>query len=260
MPGAGHPQALNRYAYTVGNPVRYVDPSGHDPLGPDWEEAFRAVHGGAAPTDADRQARLYSVIFPGPVSGKQDWTEEDWIHFSQNRADLFMKDTTGRESLEDFADEISRLSQAYNPGEEEQFVWAIALLYAGVPYGTTRGGVLRQGFGGQRVNVPECAGKDINCSWLTHGMEGFSPDVAKKGEENTHHYAGHLLAAYYLWGWVADLGTQLREWGQGLAAGTGTDQLDVNMGHIATLHGRGLAEGQIAPWELPDYILTDLAP
>ncbi len=29
VPGAGNPQALNRYAYTVGNPVRYVDPSGH---------------------------------------------------------------------------------------------------------------------------------------------------------------------------------------------------------------------------------------
>ena len=29
MPGAGNPQALNRYAYTLGNPVRYTDPSGH---------------------------------------------------------------------------------------------------------------------------------------------------------------------------------------------------------------------------------------
>ncbi len=29
VPGAGNPQALNRYAYAVGNPVRYNDPSGH---------------------------------------------------------------------------------------------------------------------------------------------------------------------------------------------------------------------------------------
>ena len=29
VPGAGNPQALNRYAYTLGNPVRYTDPSGH---------------------------------------------------------------------------------------------------------------------------------------------------------------------------------------------------------------------------------------
>ena len=29
VPGAGHPQALSRYAYTLENRVRYVDPSRH---------------------------------------------------------------------------------------------------------------------------------------------------------------------------------------------------------------------------------------
>ena len=29
VPGAGNPQALNRYAYTLNNPLRYTDPSGH---------------------------------------------------------------------------------------------------------------------------------------------------------------------------------------------------------------------------------------
>ncbi len=29
VPGAGNPQALNRYAYVVNNPLRYTDPSGH---------------------------------------------------------------------------------------------------------------------------------------------------------------------------------------------------------------------------------------
>jgi RHS repeat-associated protein len=29
VPGAGNPQAYNRYAYTLNNPLRYVDPSGH---------------------------------------------------------------------------------------------------------------------------------------------------------------------------------------------------------------------------------------
>ncbi len=29
VPGAGNPQALNRYAYAVGNPLKYTDPSGH---------------------------------------------------------------------------------------------------------------------------------------------------------------------------------------------------------------------------------------
>lgn len=32
VPGAGNPQSLNRYAYTLNNPVKYVDPSGNCPL------------------------------------------------------------------------------------------------------------------------------------------------------------------------------------------------------------------------------------
>jgi hypothetical protein len=31
VPGAGNPQALNRYSYTFNNPVKYTDPSGHWP-------------------------------------------------------------------------------------------------------------------------------------------------------------------------------------------------------------------------------------
>jgi hypothetical protein len=31
VPSAGNPQALNRYAYTFNNPLKYTDPTGHDP-------------------------------------------------------------------------------------------------------------------------------------------------------------------------------------------------------------------------------------
>jgi RHS repeat-associated protein len=31
VPGAGEPQALNRYAFVLNNPLRHVDPSGHEP-------------------------------------------------------------------------------------------------------------------------------------------------------------------------------------------------------------------------------------
>jgi hypothetical protein len=127
------------------------------------------------------------VIFPGPDSGERVWTDKDWENFHQRRAELFMRDLGGRESLSDFADQIQRLSEWYSPGEEEQFVWAIALLYAGVPYGSTRLDIIGQGFGGPRIQVPQCAGKGPVCAWLGHGMRGFSPEVATEAE-NTHHY------------------------------------------------------------------------
>jgi len=259
IPDFANPQSLNRYSYVYNRPLNLTDPSGYDPLDEAWEEAFRAAHGGQDPTDADRQARLYSTLFPGPVSGERDWTEEDWAYFHQNRVDLFTEDTTGRESLADFAGEIQQLSEWYSPGEKEQFVWAIALLYAGVPYGTTLSGVIEQGFGGPRVQIPECEGvNDVKCGWLIHGMEGFSPKVTN-GVENTHHYAGQLLAGYYLAGWIANTGAWIREVAQGAQSRSGPDQLDVNISDVATWHGRGIAGNRIAPWDLSDYILRDLA-
>jgi RHS repeat-associated protein len=38
VPAPGAPQALNRYAYTYNNPMRYRDPSGHDPLVPNFAQ------------------------------------------------------------------------------------------------------------------------------------------------------------------------------------------------------------------------------
>ncbi|MEM4414290.1 MAG: RHS repeat-associated core domain-containing protein, partial [Candidatus Caldarchaeum sp.] len=42
VPEPGNPQALNRYSYSLNNPVRFVDPSGHDPLDATWQQEFRA--------------------------------------------------------------------------------------------------------------------------------------------------------------------------------------------------------------------------
>jgi hypothetical protein len=47
IPDPSNPQAYNRYSYVYGNPLRYIDPSGHDPrCGPD------GIYCGVDPTQA----------------------------------------------------------------------------------------------------------------------------------------------------------------------------------------------------------------
>jgi RHS repeat-associated protein len=280
IPDFQNPQSINRYLYALANPVGFTDSSGHDPLGPEWENEFRVNHPGCDPSDADRQARLYSVIFPAPVTGGRDWGPDpgpNWDYFHQNRVQLFIGDAPDRRTLSDFADQIQRLSEWYSPGEEEQFVWAIGLLYAGLPYGTEGLDVVRQMAGsGQWVRVPECEGiGNMRCLWLGHGMSDFSSEVARPQEENTHHYAGHLLGAYYAPArWIADALSAAREFAQGMNSVKisrphicrtshyiefDPDFQDINMATVATAHGIGLAGGAIAPWDLAGRIRQDLS-
>lgn len=50
VPGAGNPQALNRYTYAFGNSLKYTDPSGHSPCGGKsgddfWQCRWYTAHG-----------------------------------------------------------------------------------------------------------------------------------------------------------------------------------------------------------------------
>jgi len=80
-----------------------------------------------------------------------------------------------------------------------------------------------------------------------------------------------------MWGWIANTMTWAREVGQGMSVSShpygdptipfsglivtyNTDQLDVNMGEIATGHARGLRRGRISISDLPDLIRQDLSP
>jgi hypothetical protein len=93
------------------------------------------------------------------------------------------------------------------------------------------------------------------------------------GSENTHHYAGHLVAGYYLGGQVNSYLGLAREI-VGVATGAvqrnsdlgATDYhlydaaVDVAMGHMAGVHGNWLAWGMIVPSELGGWIRNQLRP
>jgi RHS repeat-associated protein len=59
VPGAGNPQAFNRYAYTLNNPLNYIDPTGHCPL------CLTAIIGGAIGAIAGAVAYTGYVVATG---------------------------------------------------------------------------------------------------------------------------------------------------------------------------------------------------
>ena len=248
VPEPGKPQAFNRYSYVYNNPLRYVDPSGYDPLDEAWVEEFKKAHNGQEPTDLDRFWRLYSIAYPGPVSGGWPWTGDDWNYvrdkYLEDDAYSVLKETTHRSSLDDFTATIARIAGWYTDKEKAQFVSAIALLFAGVPYDPTGSNLL--GFLFEFTPVDSCEGVTCPCTtqriwWVNHGMEGFSDLYYLGGNENTHHFAAHLLVGYHLGITWNDTLSMIRELAQG-----DPDRLhDIRMSQVAGRLGDALFWGRI---------------
>jgi len=137
VPEPGNPQSLNRYSYVRNNPLRFVDPSGFDPIDAAWEQEFYRVHG-RAPTDQDRRDRFFSILFPG--SGPDgSWTDADWVRYHAHREEFWKGSKTwpGAPSpgLDRFVAHLQRLASYYAPGEENLYAQAIGFIWGGVPLG-----------------------------------------------------------------------------------------------------------------------------
>ncbi len=82
VPEPGNPQSLNRYAYVLGNPLYYVDPSGHRPCGPYCDVSEMSEDGSPSPPSVPPQG-LLAPLQPDPPTGRPpvvDWLVQPFRH------------------------------------------------------------------------------------------------------------------------------------------------------------------------------------
>ncbi|UHA74520.1 hypothetical protein [Paenibacillus sp. 481] len=108
---------MNLYAYVMNNPLKYIDPSGHEAAFKlDWRqfqrESFRVIEGGAKGGSKGGRAGgflggvlggfLGSIFNPSPVGESQQGINEDFAKVSKltilslENAEKYRKDKTGR--------------------------------------------------------------------------------------------------------------------------------------------------------------------
>jgi RHS repeat-associated protein len=137
VPEPVNPQSLNRYAYCLNNPVKYNDPSGHDPLDETWREAFRNQHPGVNLESIDELIRLFQLAYPEEWFGQGLWS----VFYADNGRGAavysevrdYMWTPPPSRSWDTMPAALTNLSRYYKKGEEADFVQDVAFMYAGLP-------------------------------------------------------------------------------------------------------------------------------
>jgi len=188
VPEPGNPQALNRYAYGLNNPVKYNDPSGHDPLDRVWRNRFATVHH-REPQSEDYVIRLFSVTFP------EEWDPGTFYdaqgNYIQGSLEQQFRDNRPADwTWDDMPDVLQRLGSCYNRGEEELYTRDIGTLFGGLP---------------TRFESPDTWAAVSNPAnpvrvWVYLSPGGLSPSLVGTSDRdaNVHHWAwGLAMGAAY---------------------------------------------------------------
>ena len=234
VPTHGNPQALNRYSYVYNNPLRYTDPSGHDPLGEDWENEWHKNHPGQELTDHHRRLRLISLLIRGSEKDGS-WNEGDWAAFDTTHGrKMSALDPSNETGVERFARYTEKLASFYSPGETENFVRGFGYLFAGIP------------LSGRWDEALIETGRGMGLKYLNIEPTGLKAIYqGEQGETQTHHYAAFVVTGYYMGAERAKAVNSLRE-GVGAVQnligglGLGYDPGDIELGYLASNHGWAL--------------------
>ena len=238
VPQPGNPQALNRYSYVLNNPLKYIDPSGFDPIDAWWEAAFRSAHG-RAPTDQDRRDRLFSILFLGS-GANGGWNDADWERYHTYRNDFWSGTRSwpggSARGLDRFVRHLIRLAGYYSAGEESLYAQAVGFIWGGVPLGHAIPAAW------QMATNPGAAWRQYTP--LVEGTEYWNPALVDD-ENPSHHYAGLFYMGFFFGPAIGHASNWLRD---GPLSGTVVE--DLNLGYLAVNQGAMLYDGIISMAEV----------
>jgi hypothetical protein len=128
VPDSANPQSLNRFSYVLGNPLNFIDPTGHKSR-KEWEQEFRQEHNGQDPTDQDWWDYQFSLQF-------ESWIASFWVETYDLRTLLWHAEVTIRSG-----DVKWTIAQAHLVGDAVRTI------------GERFGGDVRRFIGGVRITL-----------------------------------------------------------------------------------------------------------
>ncbi len=203
-----------------------------DPLGVHWQEDFNKVHG-QSPTDADRQDRLFSLIFSGSGPGNM-WSDSDWAIYRTNRGAFW----GGQESwpagdlpqgYDRFQRHLERLAGHYPTNEDglARFSRAAGLIWGGIFYqGSAFIALAKASIGRHHLQLHEGAS-----GWQAQLVDDLNP---------AHHWVAAFLTGFCYGTFIGATINTIRDGAQ-YVTGQGGARGDIYLGNIAAFHGHLLA-------------------
>jgi RHS repeat-associated protein len=192
VPSPASAKAFDRYAYVENNPIRYSDPSGHDPLGSDWQAAFKRITG-RQPDQNDIAIRLFSYAFPTEWAlVKNKFYNADWSLNVTEFASIFYNGNQATRNWSNMPDILANLAQQYKPWENWAYVRDVATLFAGI---TDR---FRSPFDEVALYQAQEGQRNTISIYMTQNSlpPGLDLDSGSDLDGNVHHWAAYLLTGF----------------------------------------------------------------
>jgi RHS repeat-associated protein len=191
----------NRYLYARGNPLRFSDPSGHDPLDATWEQEFMSRHG-RAPTAEDVTIRLYSIAF------QDSWNWSNFYNEDGSYIDGSVQKVLGppaQHTWDDIPGALTNLAGWYQENENVEFIRDVGVLFGGLFNRFEAPGTWQAVTGEGAASYPAR-------QWVYVGPGNMHPHfLGGDIDSNIHHWAWGIVLGSSQYGFIGKIINQTRE-------------------------------------------------